>query len=235
MNVSPPSAQKSKIGTCPHGLPMGACPICNGMGGGGAARKTDPHDGEMSWDECFAIGQMLKSQKLAQQQKDIAMQARLHAPLNQQSRLENIAQKIAAFAEKLADFVQKTQASTIPKIFSKPLVLSAKLAVFVLNALKNIPLVMQKAINFVKEKLADISDKLNALMGELKAATDKKISDRFKDFKKKFKSIFGIFDSQDVEDEEKKIEESKRMFELKTVLNKIKESFRKKDEINADG
>lgn len=235
MNVQPPSVQKSKIGTCPHGLPQGACPICNGIGGGGAARKTDPHAGEMSWDECFAIGQMLKAQKLAQQQRDIAMQARLHAPPNTQSKLENISQKLAVYAEKLADFVQRARTQAIPGIFSKPLVLAAKLAIPVLSILKNVPAAIQKTINFIKGKLADITDKLNALFGEAKAAEDKKISDRLKDFKKKFKSLFEIFSPHDVKNEEEKIEESKRMFELKIVLNSIKESFKQKDEINADG
>lgn len=189
MNVKPPLAQKSKIGTCPHGLPQGACPICSG---GGGSRKPDKlPQGEMSWDECFAVGQMLKAQKLAQQQKELAMQAQLHTPLNQQSKLENIAQKMAIPAEKLADFVQKAQAQTqlIPRIFTQPLVLFAKLIIPVLNILKDIPILAQKTINFVKEKLADISDKLNAIFGELKNSTEKKISDRLKDFKKKLKLL----------------------------------------------
>ena len=70
--------QKTKIGTCPHGLPAGACPICSGMGGGGgSSRKTTKAAGEMSWDECVAVGQMLKAQRLAQQKRDMAMQAQL--------------------------------------------------------------------------------------------------------------------------------------------------------------
>ena len=56
VNTKPP-------GTCPHGLPVGACPICSGMGGGGA-KKADStaKPGEMSWNECYAIGQMMKAQ-----------------------------------------------------------------------------------------------------------------------------------------------------------------------------
>lgn len=223
MNVPRPSAQKIKIGTCPHGLTQGACPICNGMSGGSKKLEKLPQ-GEMSWDECFAIGQMLKAQKLAQQQKELATQAQLRAPLNAQIRLESIAQKIAVHAEKLADFVQKAQTQTqlMPKIFLKPLILSAKLAITVLNILKGISIITQKVVNFIREKLADISDKLNAIFGELKNATEKKISDRLKDFKKKFKSILGIFELEDIEDEEKK-----RLFEFKTVLNSIKEKYLK--------
>ena len=50
----------SRVGTCPHGLPLGACPICNGMGSGGA-KKADfsAKPGEMSWSQCAAIGAFL--------------------------------------------------------------------------------------------------------------------------------------------------------------------------------
>lgn len=232
MNYKLVSVQHAKVGTCPHGLPAGACPICSGMGGGGgSSRKTSKAAGEMSWDECVAVGQMLKAQRLAQQKRDIAMQAELHAPLNTASKLENMAQKIASLAEKLTDFAQKIQTRAIPKLISQPLALVAKLAVPLLNLLKEIPLITQKTINFVQEKLADISDKLNAMFGELKNATEKKISEKFKDFKKKAKSIFGIFEPSevdDIDDEDKKIEEAKRLFDLKTTLSNIKEKFTNK-------
>ncbi len=201
MNFSPTSVHKTKVGTCPHGLPQGACPICSGMGGGGggSSKKIERPAGEMSWDECVAVGQMLKAQKLAQQKRDIAMQAQLHAPLNITTKLENMAQKIANFAQKLNEFVQKPQST--PTLMSKTLVFTAKLVIPAVNILKNIPILAQKAINFVKEKLTDISDKLNAVFGELKISIEKKISDRFKDFRKKNKSLFNIFEPLDVKEE----------------------------------
>lgn len=57
-----------RSGLCPHGLPPGACPICSGMGG--ASNKVQTADfsakaGEMSWNECAAIGAFLKSLKNA--------------------------------------------------------------------------------------------------------------------------------------------------------------------------
>lgn len=219
--------QKSKIGTCPHGLPMGACPICNGMGGGGGGnyRTTRRAAGEMTWDECAVVGQMLKAQRLAQQKRDLAMQAQINAPLNTASKLENLAQKIGNISEKIADFAQKIQSRNIPKILTQPLVIATKIAVPILNVLKEIPLVAQKAISFVQEKFADISDKLSAIFGELKNSNDKKISEKFKDVKKKFKSIFGIFEPTETDDEDKKIEEAKRLFDLKTTLENIKEKF----------
>lgn len=226
MNISLSSIQKPKGGCCPHGLPMGACPICSGAGGGGGSSKKVGNPGEMSWDECVAMGNVLKAQRLAQQQRNLAMQGQTAA--NAMNRLENMADKIANLAQKLSDFAQKIQSQAKPNLMSKTLALAAKIAIPLLNILKDIPLVIQKTITAIQQKLADISDKLNAIFGELKNSTEKKISDKLKDFKKKFKSIFGVFESVEAEDEEKKIEDTKRLFELKTVTDFIKEKLKER-------
>ncbi len=214
------SLNKSKIGTCPHGLPQGACPICSGMGGGGGAkREIKSKPDEMTWDECFAIGQMLKAQKLAQQQRQQGIEQQLSVPLNFGARLANVSQNIALFSQKVANFAQKAQ--NLPNIISKPVVfILNKIALPILNLIKDLPLVINKAINFIREKLADISDKLNAMFGELKNSTEKKVSDFLKDFKKRIKSIFDLPDLSKLDDEDKKIEEDKRIFEFKKYLNK---------------
>lgn len=209
MNISASAAQKPKAGTCPHGLPLGACPICAGMSGGGgggssATKKANPHAGEMSWDECYMIWQqMQKAQQLALQKKNDAMQPQVQTQINFGAKLNNAALAISNLAQKLADFVQKTQSQTqtLPKIIAKPLALAAKIAIPLLNILKEIPLLAQKAINFVSQKLTDISDKLSAIFGELKNSTEKKISDSLKNIKKKFKSLFELFTEQEIKDE----------------------------------
>lgn len=229
MNIPASAIQKTKVGTCPHGLPLGACPICNGMGGGGGGAKrtssSTKNAGEMSWDQCFAIWQqILKAKDLAQQKQELAMQARLQMP-NAQTKLENLAQNIANLVQKLTQLNQKGQMESLPKIISRPLALMAKMAIPVLNVVKNIAVATQKVINFVQGKFADISDKLSAVFGELKNSMEKKISERFTDFKKKFKSLFGILEPAETDDEDKKIEESKRLFELKTILQSLKEKI----------
>lgn len=189
--------QKPKIGACPHGLPHGACPICSGMGGGGGgAKKMERPAGEMSWDECYAIGQMLKAQKLARQQREISMQAALHVPFAPRLGLfEGAAQKISNLAQKLSDFVKKSEAN--PTFLTKTMAFAAKIAIPILNVIKNIPLIVQKTINFIKEKFTDISDKLNAVFGELKKSIDKKFSDKFEKFNKKFKAFWGFFEAKE--------------------------------------
>lgn len=218
MNISRAPISKAKIGTCAHGLPAGACPVCSGMGGGGGgARKADRPLGEWTFDQCYSVWQqMLKAKQAGQEQKH---QAQVHAQVAFANRMEEAAQRIANLTQKLTNFVQDSKSMSI---IIKPLVILAKIAIPVLNVIKNIPLVAQKAITFIQEKLANITDKLNAIFGELKNSTEKKISDKLKDFKKKFKSLFGILETTETEDEDKKIEEEKRIFELKTALHSTK-------------
>lgn len=202
MNITKPTVQNHKIGTCPHGLPAGACPICNGMGGGGggSVKKTDRPAGEMTWDQCYAVWQkMLQAKDLAAQKKHDALQAQMQAPVNFAARLENVALKMVGLADRLANFVQKAQAT--PTLITKTLALAAKIAIPVLNAMQNVVNFAQKAVNFVQQKLADISDKLNAIFGELKNSIEKKISDKLKDFKKRFKSLFGVTELDDIDEE----------------------------------
>lgn len=230
MKLALSATQKNKIGTCPHGLPQGACPICSGMGGGGgggSSKKADKSSNEMSWSECYvAWQQILKAKDNSLQRKNESIQAQMISQYKMQLSLGSAAQKMANFAEKLTNFTRKVQSDS--PFTSKLLAFGAKLAIPVLNGLKDILAIADKALNAVKGKLADISDKLNAIFGELKNSIEKKISDRLKDFKKKIKSLFGILDTEDVDDEEKRVEENnprQRLFEFKTVLNKIKEKF----------
>lgn len=194
----------TRVGTCPHGLPLGACPICNGMGSGGA-KKADfsAKPGEMSWSQCAAIGAFLKAQKMAQQAREqdainFAQKAQAF-----QNALMNTSQNIANFTA----FLTKNT----PAIISKPIN-------FVLNTvLGGTVRMIANVINLVQtvqQKLADISDKLTAIMGELKASIEKKISENFKVLKKKIKRLFMIF--QPVEETE-----NKKTFKLKTFIHDL--------------
>lgn len=211
MSFSAVKTNSSRVGTCPHGLPLGACPICNGMSGGGA-RKADfsAKPGEMSWNQCAAIGAFLKAQKMAQQTREQDAVSFAQKAQAFQNALMNSSQKIANIAQ---FFTQNT-----PAIIAKPMN-------FVLNTvLGNGVKMIANVVNFVQnfsQKMADISDKLTAMMGELKASIEKKISESFKDLKKKIKSIFAIFKPLDADDEEKQIDETKKAFELRTFIHDL--------------
>ncbi len=209
----PRAANNSRIGTCPHGLPMGACPICNGMGGGGSVKK-DNKPKEMTWNECYAIGQMLKAQK----------EARLHtqqmfAAQTQQAHLNNLQTQINAL--KLAilnSSLPKPVAQALTAVLDTVIAPMAKAVQTINNTIQNLTNNIAKAVDSFKQKIADITDKLTAMLGEAKAAIEKKISDKLKDMKKKLFGLFGIAQADNEEDEEvKRIEEQKLIHEENTT------------------
>ena len=210
-------SNNTKIGSCPHGLPAGACPICNGMAGGNSTTKRDiPRNvGEMTYNECVAMGAMLRAIKNARMRSQNAEQNRLQAMANFYKNIEISHQKILSLSN---FFTQHT-----PAIIGKPMnfVLN-KLVGGTLNLVKNIPPMIQN----LGQKLTDISDKLTAMFGEKKAAISKKISNSFKNAKQKLKSIFFIFGADETDDDEKKIEEAKRIFNLKKFIQKLRKNTR---------
>ena len=216
MQLATLNANTVKAGTCPHGLPLGACPICNGMGGGGGMRKADfsAKPGEMSWNECAAIGAFLKAQANAKARRQQDLQNYALQMQNFQTSMVNARARVAELAQ---FFTQNT-----PAIIAKPVnfVLNTVLG-GTLNIIKNLPAAIQTAFQTIQQKFADISDKLTAMMGELKAAVEKKISETFSELKKKVKSLFTIFSPLDAENEDKQIDETKKTFELRTFIHEL--------------
>ena len=225
MNLSTVHTQNTRVGTCPHGLPLGACPICNGMSGGGGAKKADfsAKPGEMSWNECAAIGAFLKAQKAAQQPRETQFQAHLQALAKFQSTMANAAQRAAQFAQMIQN--------SMPPIIAKPLAfVMNNIVANGLNVIKNLPVAVANFAQNISQKLADITDKLTSIYGEIKAAILKKVSETFKEIKKKIKSIFGIFEPADSDNNDKKVDEAKRTFELKTFIHKLYKKLTESEE-----
>lgn len=224
--MSLPSVQatnSNRIGTCPHGLPLGACPICNGMGGGAKKADFSAKPGEMSWNECAAIGAFLKAQKMAK--------------LQRQQDAENFAKQAVAFDKAMMNASQKTAVlasfftTNIPSIISKPVNFVLNTIVGgALNTIRNFP----QTVQTVFQKLADISDKLTAVYGEVKAAIAKKISETFGELKKKIKSLFAIFGVQNSDNDDKQIDETKKAFKLKTFIHDLYKKLRGEEEKDID-
>lgn len=215
----------ARVGTCPHGLPLGACPICNGMGGGGGMKKADfsAKPGEMSWNECAAIGAFLKAQQNAKL-------AREQDALNFAQNVQAFQQAMANAHQRLTSLAQFFSANT-PAIIAKPVnfVLNTVLANTV-NMLKNMPAALAGTIQNLSQKLADISDKLTAVYGELKAAVQKKVSETLNEIKKKVKSLFAIFSPLDADNDDKQIDETKKAFELRTFIHQLYRKLKGDDE-----
>lgn len=207
MTVGVSSVTAVKSGLCPHGLPPGACPICSGMGGASKVQTADfsAKPGEMSWNECAAIGAFLKS----------LQNARLAREADYQSQLVNIAmfeKNMAKTAQNLNLFIQTLSQHVVTKPVA---VVLQKVVLPIIETVKNLPVnVMQTVVN--------ISDKLAAIYGELKAAINKKISDFMNKVKKKLVSIFQIFTTDnDADENELMIELEKKLEKLKKMINKI--------------
>lgn len=214
MSLTAIQSNNSKIGTCPHGLPQGACPICSGMSGGMKKADFSAKPGEMSWNECAAIGAFLKAQKNARLQREQDAQNFANNIKAFQNALMNVSKRLANIG---GFFAQNT-----PAIIARPVnfVLNTVLGGIV-RTIANIPSTISNIIQTVQQKLADISDKLTAMIGELKASIEKKISESLKTLKKKIKSIFSIFNSQNIDNEEKQIDETKKTFKLKTFIHDL--------------
>ncbi len=215
-----------RSGLCPHGLPPGACPICSGMGG--ASNKVQTADfsakaGEMSWNECAAIGAFLKSLK----------NARLAREADYQAHLVNIAmfeKNMVKASQNLANFIQALNGNMLTKPVA---VVLQNVVMPILQHIKNVPVNIMNTIATISQKLTDISDKLTAIYGELKAAINKKISDFFNKVKKKLVSIFMIFTpNNDADENELMVELEKKLEKLKQMLNKITKKLPEKKRKN---
>lgn len=216
------SANHTKIGTCPHGMPQGACPICNGISGGNSTTKRDiPRNaGEMTYNECAAIGAMLKAQKIARQRMENAQQQHLQAIIEFQKTLDNIHSKIINLTHILSN---KT-----PAIIHYPLnFVLTHIVARIINIISSTPAFFTN----LAQKFVDISDKLVAIFGELKSAIAKNLSKLLEKTKKKLKSLFFIFGIENSDNEEKKIDEVKKALNLKTFIQKF--LHKKKEDKNA--
>lgn len=225
MPVAAANIGNTKIGTCPHGMPMGACPICNGMAGGNSTTKRDtPRDvGEMTYNECAAIGALLKAQKAAQKRAQANQQTFIQSALQFQKNMESLHNKILDLAASISKNAPAIVAAPINFILNNVI---GKL----ISALANTPNVMA---NFA-QKFVDIADKLAAVYGEFKAAISKALSNLAGSIKKKLKSIFFIFGAEETDDEDKKVNEAKKAFNLKTFIHNLARKFKHEEERIAD-
>lgn len=166
MSVGAAHIHQPKIGTCPHGMPMGACPICGGMAGGNSTTKRDtPRNvGEMTYNQCAAIGAMLKAQKAAQQRAQASQQGFIQSMVQFQKNLEGIHQRIIDLAANIS--------KSMPAIISAPVnFVLTQVVARIVNIMSTIPNVMA---NFA-QKFVDIADKLVSCLRRIKSRSIKVI------------------------------------------------------------
>lgn len=213
--VSAIQATGVRSGLCPHGLSPGACPICSGMGGGSNKVVTadfSAKPGEMSYNECAAIGAFLKSLQNARLAREADYQQQIVAIAQFQNNMSKMANNLQAFINNMCQ-----------SAVTRPLaVIAQNMILPVVNFIKDLPVKFLQMTANLAQKLTDISDKLAAIYGELKAAMDKKFSDFAKKAKKKLISIFEIFKPTNEGSDDERIEDyQKQLNKLKSFLEKI--------------
>ena len=189
------------------------------MGGGSSTRSNKPRRaGEMTYHECVMAGNAIRARKNAIKEHKATLEHRAE-------NLKNFETTMAKLSAAMKNFTQVMSNNFI----TKPIAFVFKnAAIPIVNFIQNIPRIF---ININNLKF-EIADKLNAIFGEAKAFVEKKISEFVSVIKTKFKSIFKVFKKNNTEDEDTKIDDEKRIFNLKTILHKILRK-NKKDEQNS--
>ena len=188
------------------------------MGGGGSMRAGERPQkaGEMSYHQCAMIGNMMRARELADKRQAQNLEKQAEALKAFESTMQRI-------SNNLQNFIQHMGVNLV----TKPIAFVAQNIILpVVNFVQNIPKFIQQFQNLK----IDIQDKLNAVFGEMKNFIQKKISDIVSNLKNKLKGLFKIFKKHDADDDDTKIDDDKRIFNLKTILHKIIRKKKEKDD-----
>ncbi len=186
INIQP----QQNINKCPHGFPVGSCPICNGAGGGVSRDKNKPRvKGEMSYNECLAVWRKMQAQK----QEKLNQKEELF-----QRALDKLIKNRELFTPtKILDKIIEP----LPKILKNPV--KVVLLPIIIPVIK-IPVVIKAAqvvfIN-ITNFISTITEKLSSLIGEGKNFI-KGFFDKNK-IKKKIKILLSLFVEEKVQEVEK--------------------------------
>ena len=172
--------------------------------------------GEMSYHQCAMIGNMMRARELAEKRQTQNLEKHLEAMKAFESTMQRI-------SNNLQNFIQQMGANFV----TKPIAFFAQnIALPIVNFVQNIPKFIQQFQNLK----IDIQDKLNAVFGEMKNFVQKKVSDIVSVLKSKLEGLLKIFKKNNAEDDDTKIDDDKRIFNLKTILHKIIRKKKEKDD-----
>ena len=156
---------------------------------------------------------MMKAQKLARHQANVQAEQALQA-----AQMQKFAQNLAAMKNAVLSVIPAPVANVFNGMKNFLMTPVSALGGKIANMAQNLGARIADFAQNIKEKFVNITDKLAALFGETKAAIEKKISEKFKELKKKAFNLFGIGFVDNEEDEEvKKIEERNRQEEMKKI------------------
>ncbi len=214
----------NRANTCPHGLPLGACPICNGMGGGGSTKRADEprRPGEMTYQECYAQWKQMQRAEAREKAMQEAMLKNAELADKMQKQLANLTNNISNMLDKIQNVLPKP----VAKVFGA---ISNNILKPILNIVKNFPQLIRDLPNLItniRNEIARAAEKLSALIGEVQNFIEKKISDITKSLKKQFRKFLSLFGLEEEYEEDEKIEEEMKVFK-QFEIEKLKEAIRK--------
>lgn len=224
-SVSNPSNVRN-TNTCPHGLPAGACPICNGSGGG----RTKRNSGEWSYAKCAAVGLEMRAAKARIEARKELLEEQFSAALNAQKAIMNFVNK----AQNMLTLIHSKLPLELQTVFNK---LVNGIINPVLNLISKIPQGLEKLgefMNDIKLKILAVAEKLNAILGEVKNFIEKNITDRFKKLTKKIIRFF-ILESREENyqnDEEIEIFKSRELRKLSRAILRLR--LKDKEDVEHD-
>jgi len=205
---------------CPHGFPIGSCPLCSGMGGVPKDRNKARKSGEMSYNECMAAWIKIQAAKEAKIQAQID---KIEA--NQQKLIElKMQMAIDKMQKSFEKYLQKLD--NLPSIISIPAKIILNVVIKpILNIISQIP----KAINVihtffvnVTKFILSIAEKLPMVLGEIKNFFDNQIIQKAKSA---IKTIISLFS----EKQEQEDDENNEKLKLKKIKKTLKSIFRIKN------
>ena len=210
------SQQVQQQGKCPHGFPIGACPICSGMGGGGnkADRNKPRKAGEMSYNECLAAWHKIQAKQEAKMQDKLD---KLYAA-RQISFESNFLKAVDNVRKILDNAMQKLD--KLPAVIKAPVQFIIKhVVVPIVNLISNFAPAIKNIQTFFENTrafISSVSEKLASVFGEIKNFIDDKV---VKNYKKALKTVLSLFASG--EDEESEEAKKVKDRELKKILKSI--------------
>lgn len=216
---------------CPHGFPIGACPICSGMGSGVPRDKNKARKpGEMTYNECMAQWIQMQRAKDAKAKKEDGQKQLLLDKLKQENK---IYQRIAQVLNKIQNIFNNA-AKNISQTFNKlPPVIKTILkpaAIIIRNIMKIISFTynfVQNSLHAVANFINSVSEKLSSLLGETKNFIKNLFDEKFlKPLKGTFKTILSLFMEQSSKEEENEKDELLKKLKIKQLAEAI---FRKNE------
>ena len=209
---------------CPHGFPVGSCPICSGMGRGSKQDKNKPRvAGEMSYNECLAQWHRMQAKKEAKIQERLD---RIEQAQNQ-LLLNRIMAGLDKISKNINDFINKIE--PMPKIIKAPIKIFINVIIKpILNIISKIPEIIKNIQTSISNFISSVSEKMASILGEIRNFINFQFENKLK---KPIKLFLSLFTEEEENKEENEEIEKLKLRELKKVLKGI---FRKKQKNKED-